>query len=60
MALAAAAQQPSTAPPPTLAARPAFDIRPSQLREDLQRAAWLRAEAYYEVGSTGIMPGEPK
>jgi hypothetical protein len=44
----AAAAESAALPP---AARPAYDIRPSQIREDLQRAAWLRAEAYYEVGT---------
>ncbi|KAL4428512.1 hypothetical protein ABPG75_002601 [Micractinium tetrahymenae] len=51
MVLAAATQHHSSPPPP--AARPTFDIRPSQLRDDLQRAAWLRAEAYYENRSVG-------
>ncbi|EFN55246.1 hypothetical protein CHLNCDRAFT_134568 [Chlorella variabilis] len=45
---AAAEPAPSPAAPP-----PAFDIRPWQFREDLERAAWLRAEAYYEKRSVG-------
>ena len=51
---AAAAADASAATPS--AARPAYDIRPSQLREDLQRAAWLRAEAFYQVGR---LPPQP-
>ncbi len=45
--LAAAAATAEAGPAPF--ARPAFDIRRSTAREDLERAAWLRAEAYYEV-----------
>lgn len=51
----AAAHDTAAARPPVVAAaaRPAFDIRPSQLREELERAAWLRADAYYEERSVG-------
>lgn len=52
-----AAQQVAPPPPVAVAARPTFDIRPSQLREDLHRAAWLRADAYYEVGVQHVQWG---
>jgi hypothetical protein len=39
---------------PTEAA-PAFAVRPWRTREDLERAAWLRAEAYYEASLPFIM-----
>ncbi|KAL4858962.1 N-(5'-phosphoribosyl)anthranilate isomerase 1 [Chlorella vulgaris] len=50
---AVAASAVALSPAPRSASRPAFDIWPGVSQHDLERAAWLRAEAYYENRSVG-------